>query len=42
MNWKIVRSIIPLIVLVILGFILRASAENRRMQADFDLIESED
>ena len=31
-----------LIVLVILSFILRASAQNRRMQADFDLIEPED
>ncbi len=31
-----------LIVLVIFGFILRASAQNRRMQADFDMIESED
>jgi hypothetical protein len=33
---------LTLIVIVILGFILRASAQNRRMQADFDLIESED
>ena len=33
---------LALIVIVILGFIMRASAQNRRMQADFDLIESED
>jgi hypothetical protein len=31
-----------LIVIVLLGFILRASAQNRRMQADFESLEHED
>ena len=31
-----------LILIVLLGFILRASAQNRRMQADFESLEHED